>query len=112
MGARSNPAPTGLLPRLAALHARLQAENQGYPTPHPVRRKPQPLLKTIPRILQEADGPLHVREIHARAETLLGRPVSWTSLKDRLSIYSSGDHPRLRRVQRGWYRRTVDHRRR
>ena len=81
MGARSNPAPTGLLPRLAALHARLQAENQGYPTPHPVRRKPQPLLKTILRILQEADGPLHVREIHARAETLLGEPVSWTSLK-------------------------------
>jgi len=33
------------------------------------------------RILQEADGPLHVREIHARAETLLGEPVSWTSLK-------------------------------
>src|SRR3990172_4189410 len=68
MGARSNPCAPGLLPRLAALHASLQAENRGAATPRPVRGKSQPVLETILRILQEVDGPVHAREIHARAE--------------------------------------------
>ena len=104
MGARSNPCAPGLLPRLAALHASLQAENRGAATPRPVRGKSQPVLETILRILQEVDGPVHAREIHARAEEILGEPVSWSSMKDRLSIYSRGGAPRLRRVRRGWYR--------
>ena len=86
MGARSNPGTPGLLARLAALHARLQAENRGALTPRPVRRKPQPVLETILRILQEADGPLHAREVHARAGAILGQPASWPSMKGRLSI--------------------------
>lgn len=110
-GALSNPCTPGLLPRLAARHASLQAENRAIATPRPVRRKPQPVLETILRILQEADGPLHTREIHARAEEVLGQPVSWSSVKDRLSIYSRGDRPRFRRVRRGWYTRVCGSRR-
>ena len=69
------------------------------------------MLETIGRILQEADGPVHAREIHARAEEILGQPVSWSCVKDRLSIYSSGERPRFRRVRRGWYVRVAGPRR-
>jgi hypothetical protein len=65
------------------------------------------VLETILRILQEADGPVHAREIHARAEEILGQPVSWSCLKDRLSIYSGGDRPGFRRIRRGWYTRAT-----
>ena len=104
MGARSNPCTPGPLTRLAALHARLQAEKRGVSMPRPARRKPQSVLETILRILHEADGPVHARDIHARAEKILGQPVSWFSMKDRLSIYSRGDRPRFHRVRHGWYR--------
>jgi len=106
-GALSNPCTPGLLERLAALHSRLKAANRGYPTPRPLRRRPQPLLEIVRRILEEADGPLHAREIHARAEEILGQRVSWSSMKDRLSVYSGGDRPRFRRVRRGWYAQTA-----
>jgi len=107
MGARSNPCTLGPLAGVAALHARLQAANPGVATPRPARRKPQPVLETILRILREADGPVHARDIHARAEEILRQPVSWPCVKDRLSIYSRGDRPWFRRVRRGWYARAL-----
>ena len=105
MGARSNPCTPSSLAGVAALYSRLKAAKRGVTTPRPARRKSQPVLETILRILQEADGPLHARDILARAEEILGQPVSWSSMKDRLSIYSRGERPRFHRARRGWYKR-------
>ena len=103
-GALSNPCTPGSLAPLTSLHSRLRATSRAVAAPGPSRRKPQPVLKTIRRILEEADGSMHARDIHARAEELLGTRVSWSSMKDCLSTHSRGDRPKLRRVRRGWYR--------
>ena len=104
MGARSNPCTPDPLSRLCSLHARLLAGSQAPPVLRPSRRKPQPVLKTIVRILETAEGPMHARDIHAAAEELLCAPVAWSSLKDCLSTHSQGVQPRFRRLRRGWYR--------
>ena len=104
MGARSNPCTADPLARLSGLHSRLLAGSQTPPELQPSRRKPQPVLKTILRVLETAEGPMHARDIHAAAEELLCAPVAWSSLKDCLSTHSQGVQPRFRRVRRGWYR--------
>jgi len=103
-GALSNPPTPVFLERLNSRHASLQEGSQAAAVLRPPRRKPQPVLKTIRRIPQEAGRPMHAREIHAAAEQLLGASVSWPSVKHCLSTHSRGEGPRFRRLRRGWYR--------
>lgn len=44
-----------------------------------------PVLETVTRVLEQADGPMRTSEIHAAAEQLAGEPLLWTSVKGILS---------------------------
>lgn len=103
-GARSNPRAKLELSRLAELHARLVAKAVANPSqPRSAPPKPNPVLETVTRVLEQADRPLRAREIHAAAECLAGQPLLRSSVKGTLAACSSGDHPRFRRVSRGIY---------
>jgi len=46
---------------------------------------------------------MRAREIHAAAEQLAGRPLSWASVKAALAANASGDEPRFQRLRYGVY---------
>lgn len=56
------------------------------------------------QVLSEADATLRFIEIHARVESLLGFPVSRSSVKQLLSAEAGRRAPRFERVARGRYR--------
>jgi len=103
-GALSNPDTGEPLDRLGVLHARALANAQAPPVLQPPRRKPHPALKTIIRILEKAEGPMHAQEIHAVAEELLRASVCRSSLRDCLSTQTSGVRDCFARLVRGSYR--------
>jgi hypothetical protein len=103
-GARSNPQAKVELARLAELRGRLVAKAAANPRqPRSAPAKTSPVLETITRVLEQADRPMRVREIHAVAKHLAGQPLLRSSVKGTLAACSSGDHPRFRRVSRGVY---------
>ena len=55
-------------------------------------------------VLEQAGKPMRVREIHAAAEQLAGKPLRWTSVKAALAAYAKGSEARFERVRRGYYR--------
>jgi hypothetical protein len=61
------------------------------------------VLETFTLVLERADQPLRASEIHAAANTRLGRPLSWSSVKGILSAYTLGGDRRFNRVRRGVY---------
>jgi hypothetical protein len=61
------------------------------------------VLATVTRVLELADGPLRVCEIHAAANKLLGCPLRCSSVKGILSAYTLGGDRRFKRLRRGVY---------
>jgi len=104
-GARSNPRLGVELVRLGALRDELlRRASAGPREPRPALRRPARVLATITRVLEEAEGPMRAREIHAAAEQLAGEPLRWTSVKGTLAAYAEGCESRFERVRRGYYR--------
>jgi hypothetical protein len=68
-----------------------------------VPAKVTPVLETVTRVLEEAERPMRVREIHAAAEALLGAPLNRTSVKATLATYASGSRRRFERTSHGRY---------
>jgi hypothetical protein len=64
-----------------------------------------PLLATITQVLELANyQPMRVKDIHAACEELLGRPISYRSLKAGLSDGSRGGKAQFVRWDWGKYR--------
>jgi hypothetical protein len=107
-GAFSNPFVTDkdLLIRLNDLqHMLLEkaAEALVRPRPRPTPAKRTPVLETVTRVLERAEGPMRACEIHAAACELHGSPLRWPSVKEALSAYTRGGDRRFRRLRRGVY---------
>ncbi|HEY5159838.1 MAG TPA: hypothetical protein VII83_02085 [Gaiellaceae bacterium] len=62
-----------------------------------------PVLETVTLVLEQAEKPMRVREIHAAACELVGEPLLRKSVKAALSADVTGEHPRFRRVRHGIY---------
>ena len=108
-GALSNPRLQLELPRLCALYVRLHGLAMSNPRdPLPPKPRVGAVVGAINSVLELADGPMRVREIHAAAEELHGGPIKWTSVKDTLATHATGTRPRFERASRGWYRRAAD----
>ena len=67
----------------------------------PLPRTYVPVAKTITRVLELADQPMSVKEIHAACEETLGRSVLYGSVKDWLS--DNNKTGRVTRVKQGSY---------
>ncbi len=61
------------------------------------------MLETVTLVLELADRPLRASEIHAAANTLLGRPLRWSSVKGTLSAYTLDGDRRFNRIRHGVY---------
>jgi hypothetical protein len=72
--------------------------------PRPIPAKVSPVLETVIRVLEQAGGPMQVREIQAAAEQLAGEPLLWKSVKAALAVNAEGEEARFERVRRGYYR--------
>jgi hypothetical protein len=104
-GARSNPRAGVELSRLGALHDKLLWKASINPCePQPVPAKVSPVLETVIRVLEKAEDPMQVREIHATAEQFAGKPLLWKSVKAALAVIAEGSEPRFERARRGYYR--------
>ena len=104
-GARSNPRAGVELSRVGALHDELLRRALANPRePRPVPAKVSPVLETVTLVLEQAEEPLRVREIHAAAEQLAGEPLLWKSVKAALAVNAEGNDARFERVKRGYYR--------
>jgi len=57
----------------------------------------------VTSVLEIVGRPMQVCEVDAAVERLLGRPVSYSSVKEGLSSHSRGGDQRFRRIRRGWY---------
>jgi hypothetical protein len=68
------------------------------------RRRFGTVSAAIVEVLNEADGPLRVREIRSRVEQILGGPVSRHSIKSQLHRGCQHQRPRFNRLARGVYR--------
>ena len=103
-GARSNPRAGVELSRLGALHDELLRRALVNPRePRPVPAKVSPVLETVTLVLERAENPMRIREIHAAACELVREPLLWKSVKAALSRNVTGEHPRFRRVRHGVY---------
>jgi hypothetical protein len=103
-GARSNPQLRVELAGLSELHGQLLADAAKSPRqPRPAPTTASPVLETVTRVLELADGPMPVREIHRAAEELAGEPLLRTSVKSALAAGASGQTQRFRRVRNGVY---------
>jgi len=72
--------------------------------PRPVPARVSPVLETVTMVLERAEGPMWVREIHAAAEQLAGESLLWKSVKAALAVNAEGQEARFERVRRGYYR--------
>jgi hypothetical protein len=103
-GARSNPQLRVELARLNKLHAQLLADaakNRRQPRPTPA--KTSPVLETVMQVLEMAERPMRVSEIHAAAEQLSDESLRSTSVKAALAAGAPGQRPCFQRVGHGVY---------
>ena len=103
-GARSNPRLQLELPRLAAIHTDLLRKATVSP------REPRSAPPVVPavlamarQVLERADRPMPVGEIHRAAEKMAGEPLLRTSLKAALAAGASDQSQQFRRVSHGVY---------
>jgi len=105
LGSYRNPEIQSRLRRLSEKLDRLAASSAATrPTAREDRRLRGGLVPSaIKRVLQEAEGPLRARDIHAEVESLVGQPVPMSSVKNWLAkqVRAGG---RLARFGRGKYR--------
>jgi Fe2+ or Zn2+ uptake regulation protein len=66
------------------------------------------VLELVTRVLEEADGPLRARDIHAAVSELHGVPVRRASVRQALSAYTTGADRRFRRTGHGLYEFVAD----
>ena len=104
-GAFSNPQVLLETPKLAALKRKILERAPVDRTPAISGRcSPRtyvPVAKTVIRVLERANQPMSVKDIHAACEELLGRTVLYGSVKDWLSdSYLRGT---MKRVALGRY---------
>jgi hypothetical protein len=75
-----------------------------FPQARATRRRPGWLVATITEVLASADVPMRAIDIHGAAESALGEPVLWSSVKNCLCEGIAGRPSRFERVARGRYR--------
>jgi hypothetical protein len=103
-GALWNLYNQGRLPKLAALHRRLQAQSGVTEVVRrPLRRRQGILLDAVTTVLELAGCPLRVREVHAAVEEMYGERVPFSSVNEALSTHANGDGCWFRRVRYGTY---------
>jgi hypothetical protein len=99
-GALWNLYNQGRLPGLAPLHKQLLARIPGTGVVRrPLRRRQGALLDAVTTVLERADCPLRVREIHAAVEAMYGERVPFSSVNEALSTHAHGDAGRFRRLR-------------
>ena len=116
LGIYSNHDRRGSLSHLAKKLAAVRAN--GGPRRRPVScrqrsRRPGWVLEAIIQVLADRGEPMHVNDIHAAVEALVGEPVPSPSLKGALAKNAASSSVRFVRVARGRHtlarpRHTVD----
>lgn len=61
------------------------------------------VVEAVVQVLTDRQEPMRAKEIHLAVEALLGKPVSWSSIKGALATNVSGPTPRFVRLARGRY---------
>ena len=108
-GALSNPRLQLELPWLNTVYARFLAKSMAAPrTPRPLPPSSPPVLVAVSHVLEVANGPLHVGEIHSAAEEFAGQPLLRTSVKAALAAGAACQRPAFRRVRHGVYQSAHD----
>jgi hypothetical protein len=106
LGIYSNHDLQGSLDCLAEKLAAVRAS--GQPRRRSVSRRQRPrrpgwVLETIVQVLTGRGEPMHVKDIHAAVEALVGEPVPPSSVKGGLAKNVEGSSARSVRVGRGRY---------
>jgi hypothetical protein len=103
-GALSNPRATVELSRLVELTRDLRARAEQSPLrSRLVPAKMPGVLETVSRVLEQAERPMRVSEIHVAASELAGRSLRRSSVKGVLAAYAVGGDRRFARARRGVY---------
>ena len=94
--------------RLAAAR-RLVRAIAGRPEPETQSQSQIParagaIQRAVIQALAEADRPLRAREVHAAAQELVGKPLSWNTVKDCLHKTARRSDNLIERVAHGCYR--------
>ena len=124
-GALSNPFVNSKCPDLARLSALVKKlrgrqahsgdscrERPTFEPPaapdKPVRRprRQGAVLASVTTVLERADQPMRVRDIHHAVEQDIGEPVPQTSVREALSAHTIRGDRRFRRIRRGCYEST------
>jgi HB1, ASXL, restriction endonuclease HTH domain len=66
-------------------------------------RRAGAVQEAVIRVLATAERPLQAREIHAAAQELTGRPLSWNTVKDCLHKHARRPDSPIERVSHGRY---------
>lgn len=108
-GACSNPRVKVQILELLRLKTKLlQRQGSGYVPATEKRvlpRTPVPVLKTITQVLELANyRAMRVADLHVACEAMLGKKMSYRSLKATLSQHSRGPAARFTRKGYGRYR--------
>jgi hypothetical protein len=106
LGIYSNQEVQESLGRLAEKLAAVRAS--GAPLRQPVSRRQRPrrpgwVLKAIVRVLTDRAEPMHVQDIHAAVEALVGESVPSPSIRGALARDVKGSSARFVRVAPGRY---------
>jgi hypothetical protein len=102
-GALLNPRLQVELPGLVRLHKQLARRETGpQEARRSLRRRQGSVLDAVTIVLERAGRPLRVRDVHATVETMLNRPVPFSSVNEALSTHVGRDQ-RFRRLRYGIY---------
>ena len=102
VGTYSNGEAIGRVRRLLPKLERLATEGGPAPAPRSIRTRETPVIETIIEVLTEAGTPMRFVSIHAAVETVRGKSVPRSTVKDCLA---SNARPggRFVRIARGQY---------
>jgi len=106
LGIYSNHDLQGSLGRLAKKLAAVRASTAPSRRSVSCRRRPRRpgwVLKAVIQVLTDRGEPMHVKDIHAAVEALVGEPVPSPSVKGALAKNVAGSSRRFVRVARGRY---------
>jgi len=106
LGIYSNHDLRGSLDRLAEKLAAVRASSAPRRQPASCRRRPRRpgwVLKAVVQVLTDRGEPMHVKDIHAAVEALVGEAVPSPSIRGALAKNVAGSSRRFVRVGRGRY---------
>src|SRR5438132_3732475 len=102
-GALLNPRLQVELRELAGLREQLSRREAAQRVPgRVVRRRQGSVLAAVTSVIEQAERPLRVREVHAAVEELLGARVPFSSVNEALSTHA-GPEERFCRLGYGVY---------